>query len=68
MKLDTFKIKFTFKQDMPCILSIIIHVMFMHNKFTSHKQPQTLTKWITKTDFFNNHILASALYFLIHQE
>lgn len=39
-ELKQFKIRL---KDMPCIPSVIIHVKYTHNKFISHKQPQTLT-------------------------
>ena len=55
-----------FKQK-TCIPLIIIHVKYIYTTFIT----QTITnntRWITKFDSVYYHILASALYFLMHEE
>lgn len=41
--INTFKIRFTFYTRHAMYIFNHIHVKCMHNKFISHKQPQTLT-------------------------
>lgn len=53
---------------MPCIPSIIIHVKYIQYIHITLTTTNINAKWITKFDSVYYHILASALYFLMHEE